>query len=167
MKKLLLIIVCCVCTHLSATAQETAPAITELRAVLADAGSGFQSYRGEMIETDSSTGVIYYKSTHTPQVSTSAHFLIENVKTKHRFYLIRYDVKAMDAMQLRIMTVLAQKYMAELNAMAGTGKFDGRDYKNEEGANVTELKDKSGQNIIDYQSDADQQMIIVYGINGH
>lgn len=155
------------CTLLRAQAQETAPIVAELRAVLADAGTGFQSYRGELIESDSASGVVYYKSTHTPQASISAHYLIENSKTKHRFYLIRYDIKALDAMQLRIMTVMAQKYMEELNAMASNGKFAGRDYKNEEGADVTELKDKSGQNIIDYQSDADQQMIIVYGTDGH
>lgn len=167
MKTLLLTLACCISASIATHAQEAAPIITELRAVLADAGTGFESYRGNMIETDSSTGVIYYKSTRTPAAAISAHFLIENVKTKHRFYLIRYDVKAMDAMQVRIMTVMAQKYLGELNAMAKTGTYNGRDYKNEDGADVTELKDKSGQNILDYQSDAGQQMIIVYGTNGH
>jgi len=167
MNKLLLTLALCFFGTASVSAQEAAPVITELRAVLADAGTGFQSYLGELIETDSASGVIYYKSRHNPQASISAHYLIENNKTKHRFYLIRYDIKALDEMQLRIMTVMTQKYMDELNAMVKTTRFDGRDYKNEEGANVTELKDKSGQNILDYQSDGEQQTIIVYGTGGH
>ena len=165
MKSFLLSIAIFFAALLPLHAQEAAPIVKELRAILADAGTGFKSYRGEMIETDSATGVVYYKSTHTPQASISGHYLIENNKTAHRFYLIRYDIKAMDAMQLRIMNVMTQKYMEELNAMAGAG-FAGRDYKNAEGADVTEIKDKSGQNILDYQSDGDQQLIIVYGTGG-
>ncbi len=163
MKALFVTLAICLAACHKIQAQTPAPIITELREIVADAGTGFRSYRGDVIEHDSSSGVIYYKSTHIPQASTAAHYLIENAKTGSRFYRIRYDVKAMDGMQLRIMKAMAQKYIEEINAMLNSGAFDGRDYKNEDGADVTELKDKRGENIIDYQSDADQQVIIVYG----
>lgn len=163
MKKLLLTLSCCIASILSVYAQDAAPIVKELREVIGGAASSFQSFRGEQIEADSTNGIVYYKSAHKPEASNAGHFLIENIKTKHRFYLIRYELKSMDVMQLRIMTVMAQKYMDELNAMVKTGKYTGRDYKNAEGADVTEIKDAAGNNVVDYQSSAEQQMLIVYG----
>ena len=87
-------------------------------------------------------------------------------ETKHAVYIIRYNVKDLDAMYLKLM-IMAQKYMDEFNVIAKSGMYLGRDYKNESGADVTEIKDKDGNNIVDYQSTKDQQMLIVFGTNGH
>ena len=86
-------------------------------------------------------------------------------ETKHAGYVIRYNVKDLDAMYLKLM-IMAQKYMDEFNAMAKSGMY-GRDYQNESGANVAQIKDNQCHNIVDYQSTKDQQMLIVFGTNGH
>ncbi len=162
MKKLLFTLVLCLSFLSSVFAQEVAPVIQELRALLAEAGTGFQTSKGGLIEKDPATGTSYYKTTHPPEVSVSEHFLVEPDSEKPGFYIIRYNVKDMDAMTLRIMMVMTQKYVDELNAMVKSETYVGRDYKTDEGLNVTEIKDTAGRNIVDYRSDAENQMLIVY-----
>ena len=167
MKKLLLTLALCAPVLSPAFAQEAAPIIKELRAIIADAGTGFKSYKGESAGKDEASGSSFFKSSHTPEASISEHFMFEKDATKHAVYIVRFNVKDMDAMYLKLMMIMAQKYMDEFNLMAKSGKYVGRDYKNADGADVTEIKDNEGHNIVDYQSTADQQMIMVYGTNGH
>jgi hypothetical protein len=162
MKTLLLSLAFCLPFFAPLHAQEAAPIIRELRALLQIAPTGFESYRGALIEHDSATKTSYFQSKHTPEASTAQHFMFENAATKNRFYMIRYDLGNMDAMHLKIMNLMASKYMDELNTMVQSGSFTGRDYQNEDGANVTEIKDKNGAIVLEYQSDPKQQVIVAY-----
>ena len=70
-------------------------------------------------------------------------------------------------MMLKIMMVIAQKYVDEMNAMVKSGSYTGRDYEKTDGTTVTEIKDLNGVNIVDYQSNKDQHIVLVYGTKGH
>lgn len=166
-KQLLFSIALCIATVQVAPAQEISTAVTELRSIISNAGNGFKTYKGAIIESDSTSGAIYYSSAQKPVSPMAAHYIIENTQTKHNFYMISYDLTTMDNTQLTMMVVLAEQYMLELNNMVNGGGYTGSDYKNEEGADITEIKDKDGQNILDYQSNGTNQVIIIYGTNGH
>jgi len=148
-------------------AQEPAPIIKELRSIVADASTGFESYLGEVDGKDEASGTTFYKSKKEPEASISQAFIMEKEATAHRTFILRYNVKDLDAMMLKMMMIMAQKYMDEINAMVKSGNYTGRDYEKPDGTTVTEINDLEGNHIMDYQSTNDQQMILVYGTNGH
>ncbi len=166
MKKVLLTLAFLLPFLAPAFAQEAKPVVKELRTILEGAPVGFPSFKGELLQKDESSGAAFYKSSHTPELSIASHILVENPADKLSFYMIRYTIKDMDAMTLRLMMIIAQQYMDEMNAMVKTGKYVGRDYKMDNGMDVTEIKDKEGRMIVDYRSDADNQMVIVYSTKG-
>ena len=166
MKKFLLTLALCLPFLAPAFAQEAKPVVKELRAIMEESPTGFASYKGELLQKDESSGAAFYNSSHTPEVSIAGHVLVENPADKLSFYMIRYNTKDMDAMTLRLMMIMAQQYLDEMNAMVKSGKYVGRDYKMDNGMDVTEIKDKEGRMILDYRSDSDNQMLIVYSTKG-
>lgn len=166
MKKFLLTLALCLPFLAPAFAQEAKPVVKELRAIMEESPTGFASYKGELLQKDESSSAAFYNSSHTPEVSIAGHVLVENPADKLSFYMIRYNTKDMDAMTLRLMMIMAQQYLDEMNAMVKSGKYVGRDYKMDNGMDVTEIKDKEGRMILDYRSDSDNQMLIVYSTKG-
>ncbi len=167
MKTIILSLLLAVTAASPAFAQEPAPIIKELRSIVADAGTGFQSFLGEKDGRDEASGTTFYKANKEPQASISQLFIMEKEATKHRTAILRYNVNDLDAMMLKLMMIMAQKYVDEMNAMVKSGAYTGRDYEKEDGTTVTEINDLKGNHVMDYQSTKDQHMILVYGTNGH
>lgn len=167
MKKFVLFLLVMLTLATPIFAQEPAPVIKELRSIIADAGTGFQSFLGDADGRNEANGTTFYKSKIEPQASISQGFILEKEATKHRTFVLRYNVKDLDAMMLKIMLIMAQKYVDEINVMVKSGSYTGRDYEKADGTTVTEIRDLKGTQIMDYQSSKDQQIILVYGTNGH
>ena len=167
MKNLILLLTLTLTLSTPIFAQEPAPVIKELRSIIADAGTGFQSFIGDADGRDEASATTFYKLKIEPQISISQGFFLEKEITKHRTFILRYNVKDLDIMMLKIMMVIAQKYVDEMNAMVKSGSYTGRDYEKTDGTTVTEIKDLNGVNIVDYQSNKDQHIILVYGTKGH
>lgn len=167
MKKFILLLTLTLTFAIPIFAQEPAPVIKELRSIIADAGTGFQSFIGDADGRDEASATTFYKLKIEPQISISQGFFLEKEATKHRTFILRYNVKDLDIMMLKIMLIIAQKYVDEMNAMVKTGAYTGRDYEKTDGTTVTEIKDLNGANIVDYQSNKDQHIILVYGTKGH
>ena len=148
-------------------AQEPAPVIKELRNIIADAPNAFDSFLGDANGRDEASGTTFYKTKNEAAVSIAQSFVMHKEATGHRTFILRYNVKNMDAMMLRLMLIMTQKYVDEMNAMIKSGNYTGRDYTASDGSLITEVNDLKGNKILDYQSAADQQMVIVYCTKKH
>lgn len=148
-------------------AQEPSAIIKELRGIIADAPIAFDSFLGDADGRDEASGTTFYKTKKEAVASIALPFIMHKESTGHRTFILRYNLNNLDAMMLKLMVVITQGYVDEMNAMVRSGNYTGRDYENSNGANVSEIKDLQGNHIMDYQSTKDQQMVIVYCTKKH
>lgn len=151
----------------NAVAQEPAPIIKELRSIISDAPNAFDSFLGDADGRDESSGTTFHKTKNPAEASIGKSFVMHKEATGHRTFIIRYNLKNLDAMMLKMMAIITQRYVDEMNDMVKSGNYTGRDYESSDGANVTEIKDTEGTRIMDYHSTKDQQMVIVYCTKKH
>ena len=139
------------------------PAILELRALVQSAKTGFKDDTGELLKEDKENKINYYK---TKKETTAAQtFIFKTMGTDAApVYVITYHVKGMDAMMMGLVFKIVDQYIDELNLMVQSGDYTGRDYTDDQGMAITEMKDKKGNHILDYGSDKETQNIYIFGL---
>jgi hypothetical protein len=145
MKKAFLLIIAILMLQVYVKAQTAAPEITELRDLLKSAKNNFANDLGKVMETDSANHTIYYE-TKKP--------------SGQNMYVISYDAKGD---KVAGVMPLVDHYLDELNNMLKTGNYTGKDYKNTQGKDVTDIRDKDGNLVLRYASNLENQSIFLYG----
>jgi len=136
------------------------PAIQEFRQIVAARQSQFKNLQGDLLQDSPDKGLQIYASTIGE--SPISRSLITQHTVEGATYLINYNVEAMDAMKLRLFTMLVEQYMAELNAMVASGNYKGRDYESN-GETITELTDMEDNLVAQYISSSTNHLLMVFG----
>ena len=161
MKKTLIILLITLAI-VNAKAQSTEHLISDLHILLSSAKTNFIDDMGEKYNENAASKTEYY---NTKYATSGAKSLISKKLTDNTYtyiYAILYDTKGADA-ALKMMPV-TDAYIDELNVMVQSGNYTGRDYKDEDGFDVTEINDKAGKHILDYFSNKEHQNIYIYGV---
>jgi hypothetical protein len=139
-------------------ASAQSPAVLDFREFIKAIPTNFKTLEKEYLKE--SDGYKVYSSTKEDL------FFSTNLITRHptdgTAYLLRYNIKDLDAGILKMFMMIAQQYMDEINAMVKTGNYTGRDFKDGE-SDVTELKDLEGNLIMQYISDKETHMLAFFG----
>ena len=157
MKKAILLIIATLALQFYAKAQTVAPEITELRDLLKSAKNNFTNDLGKVMETDSATHTIYYE---TKKPTKLAETFIVHQASGQNMYVISYNAKGDNVANI---ITLTDHYIDELNNMLKTGNYTGKDYKNTQGKDVTDIRDKDGKLVLRYASNTENQSIYLYG----
>lgn len=157
MKKLLVLLIPILIFHFHVKAQTEAVVITQLHALLQSAKNNFQNDIGKKIDEDASTKTIYYE---TLKSSEAAETFIVHQATGQNMYVITYDGKGD---KIAKMIPIVNQYIDELNNMVKSGNYSGEDYKDKNGKDVTDVKDKAGNLVLRYASNTATQTIYLYG----
>ncbi len=158
----LVTILLALCGAVRTNAQEASPVIKELRALVESGKTNFKNEIGPFIKTDEASKISLYK---TKKETTAATTLIMQSQDKQCVYMIRYDMKDMNADMVGLMAVIVDQYINELNAMVKTGNYTGKDATDSDGLDVTQLYDLAGNHVLDYKSTKEIQSIYLYGLN--
>ncbi len=163
MKKVLLLLLLCLPFTGFAFAPEEKVAITELHALLKAAPTGFAALKGEVLQTDKESGVVIYKSTHIPEVSTARHVIMTGAKAGGPgFYMIRYNLEGLSSPDQLRTTLTRFDYKTEMANMVKEGNYTSRTYDSDEGMKITELKDEKGRVIMDLRVGKDLVIMVIH-----
>ena len=165
MKKLVLLLFIAFSIHENVMSQDVSPVITELREIIADAPTGFQSLVGDVDLKDKATSLTIYKTKKPSDISLKETFVMEADASGRRTYIIRYNLANAEALMLRIMLITTKKYVEEMNVMVKSGNYTYEESKKADGTNVTVIKNLQGKAILSYQSSPTQQLIMIHGTN--
>jgi hypothetical protein len=158
MKKLILSTVVTFLFAVSALAQT--PVIKDFRAIVKDIPNQFDNLKKELLQDNTEKNYKIYSSTIADLPISKT--LITITQTDGPVYIITFKTETMDAMMLRLFTMIAQQYMKEINEMVATGNYKGRDYKSN-GEDITELTDNNGVKVLEYISAPKEHLLLFYG----
>ena len=162
MKKIIVILLITL-TIIKIKAQTTDHLISDLRVLISSAKTNFADDMGEKLSENTASKTVFY---NTKYATSGAKSLISKKLTGNTYtyiYAILYDLKDADAVSRMI--PVTDAYIDELNVMVQSGNYAGRDYKDEDGYDVTEINDKAGNHILDYFSNKEHQNIYIYGLS--
>jgi hypothetical protein len=125
--------------------------------LLKSAKNNFANDLGKVMETDSANHTIYYE---TKKPTKLAETFIVHQASGQNMYVISYDAKGD---KVAGVMPLVDHYLDELNNMLKTGNYTGKDYKNTQGKDVTDIRDKDGNLVLRYASNLENQSIFLYG----
>ena len=139
------------------------PAVQKLRLLIESAKTGFKDNTGDLIREDKTKKINFYK---TKKETAGAQTFIYKSTTGDPapVYVITYNLKGMEPTMMTMVMTIVDQYIDELNVMIQSGNYTGRDYKDEQGMDITEMKDKKGNHILDYGSDKETQNIYIFGL---
>ncbi len=157
MKKILVLLISILTFQFCVQAQTEAAVITQLHTLLQSAKSNFHDDMGKKIDEDASTKTIYYE---TLKPSEAAETFIVHQATGQNMYVIMYDGKGDKIAKI---IPIVDQYIDELNNMVKSGNYSGEDYKDKNGKDVTDVKDKAGNLVLRYASNTETQTIYLYG----
>ncbi len=143
---------------------DPSPAVKQLRSLIESAKTDFKGEMGELITEDKESKINYYKTLKKTAGAQTFIFKSNNAGAT-TMYVINYDTEAMDTQMLGLVLVIVGQYINELNVMVKSGLYTGRDYTDEKGMVVTDIKDLNGKYILRYQSNKTKQNIYIYGEN--
>jgi hypothetical protein len=158
MKKLILSTVVTFLFAVSALAQT--PVIKDFRTIVKDIPNQFDNLKKELLQDNTEKNYKIYSSTIADLPISKT--LITITQTDGPVYIITFKTETMDAMMLRLFTMIAQQYMKEINEMVATGNYKGRDYKSN-GEDITELTDNNGVKVLEYISSPKEHLLLFYG----
>ena len=164
MKKLILFLSIFISLGNVSYAQTTpSPAVQKLRELIESAKTGFRDDTGDLIRQDKTKKINYYKTT---KATAAAQTFIYKSTTDDPapVYVITYNLKDMETTMMTMVMTIVDQYIDELNIMVQSGNYVGRDYKDAQGMDITEVKDKKGNHILDYGSDKETQNIYIFGL---
>lgn len=141
-------------------ANAQSPIIKEFRNILIDAPNKFESYKVAKISDNKDKNYELYSS-KIEELPFSVTRVIAKTNDEPSVYFIKYDVKNLDAMMLKLFINISTQYMTEINDMVKSGNYTGRDVK-DNGDDITEVFDLKGNHVMDYISNADAHFIYVY-----
>ncbi len=138
------------------------PAVKQIRYLIESAKNDFKDDIGELIQEDKESKITYYK---TKQETAGAQTFIYKSTNPDvtPMYVINYDVEAMETNMLGVFMSLVLQYVDELNVMGKSGNYTARDYTDDKGMGVTDIKDKNGKYILRYSSSKTKHNIYIYG----
>lgn len=157
MKKIFLILFV-VFAFTKGTAQS--PIIKQFRDIVKDAPNQFTTFQKDLLSDNPEKHNKLYNST-IDDTAISRNF-ITKTEGQNGVYVIRFDVANLDGMMLKMFLMISEQYINELNEMEKSGAYTGRDYQ-ENGENITELKDLKGNVAVEYISTASEHLLMVYG----
>lgn len=157
MKKIIVLLLIFIIGLRIAHAQTPAPVIAELRTLLQSAKTNFQGEMGAQIGADSASKMVFYE---TNKKTTGAETFISKQSSGQNLYIITYNVKGENAVKLM---PIVDSYVNELNDMIKSGNYKGRDYKDKNGKDVTDMTDNAGNLVLRYASNTETQNLYIYG----
>lgn len=166
MKKLtLLFLVFVLCVY---TAHAQSPIIQEFRELIKSGQTNFTGEMGEKTQENPENKIVFYKTKRQRDIAVIQSFIIHQTTENSNIYVIKYSLKDAEPKMLKLLTMLVQQYVEELNLMVKSGGYTGRNYKRDNGTevfNVTEINDKAGNHILDFESNEDTKNIFLFGLN--
>jgi len=137
------------------------PIIKTFREIVADAANDFNNYKVTKISENKEKNYDLYSS-KIEELPFSSTKIIVPTNNKKPIYFIKYSIKDLDVMTLKLFTNISEQYITEINEMIKTGKYTGKDVKEKED-DITELYDLKGAHIMDYISNVNAHYIYIYG----
>lgn len=141
-----------------ATAQS--PIIKQFREIVKDAPNQFANFQKDLLRDNPEKQNKLYTST-IEDTAISRNF-ISQTEGKNGVYFIKFDVTKLDGMMLNMFLVISKQYITEINEMQKSGLYTGKDYQ-ENGENITELKDLKGNVAVEYISNEKEHLVMIYG----
>ncbi len=160
-KPILVLLIALLAAPLSVMAQQISPVIQELRDLLMSARTNFKADIGAKDNVDSAGNVAIFRT--RKETASAETFIMQPLHAETRTYVIRYNVQEMAPMMIPLMTNIVKQYIGEIRGMVASGNYTSRDYTDDAGMAVTEVKSKGGTHILDYASNAETQSIFVFG----
>lgn len=162
MKKLVFFLLSTMLLQGAIQAQTAAPVIKDLKMLIQSAQDNFKDQLGEKVETDTVNKMIFYKT--KMETAAAQTFILHLESNEKNIYVIKYNMKTLDVNLLKMLSIIVNLYVDELNNMVKSGNYTGRDYTDTDGMSITEINDNAGNHILDYSSNSETQNIYVFGL---
>jgi hypothetical protein len=138
------------------------PAVAQIRQLIKSAKTDFKDDLGTLIQEDKENKVSYYETKNKTEGANT--FIQKSANgSSTTMYIIDYDVEAMPTDMLVKFMPIVVKYVDELNVMAKSGNYTARDYTDDKGRGVTDIKDKDGKYVLRYASTKEHHYLYIYG----
>jgi hypothetical protein len=160
MKKILLSLLVLFTISIHANAQDTAAFKKDLLALLKDAQNEFADNQSALQYDDTAKHKQYFSSKIT--LGSTEH-IIQQKKDELgtcKVFLCSYDFEDMTALTNAI--TYTPILLDELNKMHQSGNYRGRDFKTDDGSNVTELTDAQGNYVMEIESNSKAMVVRLY-----
>lgn len=158
MKKIILTIAIFLVTFTTISAQS--PIIKQFREIIKDAPNQFNTIQKELLQDNKEKNYQVYSSTIEDTAISKA--VISKSLADGAVYVIRFDVQSLDGMMLKMFTIISGQYITELNEMVSSGNYTGKDYQNN-GETTTEIKDLQGNTVVQYISNVNEHLVLIFG----
>jgi hypothetical protein len=137
-------------SFLTGKAQDTSSFRRDLRSLLTEAQNEFKAVEGPLEYQDT----IRHKEYFNPKITLGSndHFIQQQHDDAGAYRAMICSYNLTETTGLMNAIVYLPVILDELNAMNSSGKYKGRDYKEENGTNVTELTDQEGNYIMELAS---------------
>ena len=166
MKKNLFLIVAIFSFFFHAQSQTPEQVKANFKSLVIEAGTDFKSIQGSVLENDAANKTVYYASSKSLGSGFEAICVNSNDNTTYFSSKFEY-VKTSELIKAN---QILPGIIDEINVMAKSGKYKGRDYKKSSLIDITELKDLEGNYIVEVETkydptDTDKSylMITVFG----
>jgi hypothetical protein len=131
-------------------AQDTSAFHNDLKHLITEAQNEFTSIQGKLEYEDTIKHKKYFSPTIT--LGSNDHFIQQLQDSEGTYRALIYSYNLTETNGLTNAVAYLPIILDEFNAMHLSGKYEGRDYKEENGTSVTELKDTEGNYIMELAS---------------
>lgn len=160
MKKIFLFTIALISISFHSRSQDTSAFRKDLIKLIAEAKNEFSSIQGPLEYQDT----IKHKEYFTPKITLGSNdFFIQQQHDSagaYRAMICSYNLTETTGLTNAI--VYLPVILEEINKMNSSGKYRGRDYQEENGTNVTELKDTEGNYIMELASNEQAVTLRLY-----
>jgi len=140
----------------------------EIQSLLADAENDFAVNQGDLDFEDSDDNSKYFISKISLGGTRCFIQSKKDAQGTFKAFVCAYDPKggksvSKDLATLKSMMEYQAPFLEEINARHQSGKYKGRDYTDDAGNGVTELKDQNGNQVMLISSSPNKMKLIIYG----
>lgn len=137
------------------------PIIKDIRTIVADQPNDFMNLRKDLLKDNTATtGTKEYSST-IEDLSINRNLIITGPQGTQ--YLMIYNTDRMSDDAKNFFALILKQYFAEIEEMGTSGKYVVRHYKSNSGVLISEVKDTSGQKILEYRINGSEHLILFVG----
>lgn len=134
--------------------------INDFRAIIADRPNEFVNLQKALTMDNTAAGFKQYSST-IEDLSFNKNIIINGNRGAQ--YILVYNLLPMSTDIRQFFDQISKQYFEEIDAMAKTGKYVVRDYKSDDGTLVTEVKNDTGDKILEYRIKTNEHLLLFVG----
>ncbi len=136
------------------------PIIKDFRAIIDDRPNEFVNLHKALTADNTAAGFKQYSSI-IEDLSFNKNIIINGNRGAQ--YLVVYDLLPMNKDIKQFFDQISKQYFDEIDAMGKTGKYVVRDYKADDGTLITEVKNATGEKILEYRIKTNEHLLLFVG----